>query len=315
MLVLFMPASSPMKEFARKPLNWEVSNKMIVDFHAHPEFKTSTELYSPDEFVAGMDKGGIDITCLYGNDQGDAGTCPPWRDGRWMGVPTNFDDEKVAAYCAGFPKRLIGFTSIHPDRYQPERKVERAIREFGMKALKIYPHAGFYPNDPRLTRTYDLCSDLGIPVVFHTGPKAVRWQSMKYDQPIHVDDVATNFPDLKIVMCHGGYPWTEEFIAVAYTNPNIWVDLTFMEIIEETFMVPALVETTVRRLVKLIGAKRLLWGSEGPYMTLPLYGQHDPGNYQVSQHKLVKRFDFLTPNDQADILGNNAARLLGLTDV
>jgi predicted TIM-barrel fold metal-dependent hydrolase len=285
---------------------------MIVDFHAHPEFKTKGVIYSPDEFVAGMDRGGIDVTCLFGNDQADPGSCPAWRDERFMAVGPNFSDEELAAFCAHYPKRLIGFTSINPDRYQPERKVERAVKEFGMRAVKLYPHSGFYPNDPRLTRTYDFCSRQGIPVVIHTGPKAVRWQWMKYNQPIFVDEIATNFPDLKIVMCHGGYPWTEEFMAVVYTNPNIWVDLTFMERIEETFMLPGLVENTVRRLVKLIGAGRLLWGSEGPYMDLPLYGKQDPSNYQVSQDKLVRRFDFLDQEDKAGILGNNAACLLGL---
>jgi uncharacterized protein len=290
----------------------EKSNEMIVDFHAHPEFKTKGVIYSPDEFVAGMDQGGIDVTCLFGNDQSDPGSCPPWRDERFMAVATNFSDEELSAFCAHYPKRLVGFTSIHPDRYQPERKVERAIKQFGMKAVKLYPHSGFYPNDPRLYLTYELCSNLGMPVVIHTGPKAVRWQWMKYNQPIFVDDIATKFPDLKIVMCHGGYPWTEEFIAVAYTNPNIWVDLTFMEMIEDTFLVPGLVENTVRRLVKLIGAGRLLWGSEGPYMTLPFYGQHDPTYYRISQDRLVRRFDFLSDEDKSGILGGNAARLLGL---
>jgi predicted TIM-barrel fold metal-dependent hydrolase len=285
---------------------------MIIDFHAHPDFKTLSELYSPDEFVAGMDQGGIDITCLFGNDQADPGACPPWRDERYMAVPTNFSEEELAAFCGHYPERLVGFTSINPNRYQPECKVERAIKEFGMKAVKLYPHSGFYPNDPRLTRTYELCSRMGIPVVIHTGMKAVRWQWMKYNQPIYVDDIATNFPDLNIVMCHGGYPWTEEFIAVVYTNPNIWVDLTFLERIEETFKLPGLTENTIHRLVKLIGAQRLLWGSEGPYMNLPLYGSHDPSNYQVSQYKLVKRFGFLSEEDKADILGNNAARLLKL---
>ncbi len=283
---------------------------MIIDFHAHPEFKPSGELYSPEEFVAGMDQGGIDKTCLFGNDQADPGSCPPWRDKRYMAFPTNISDEELYAYCHQFPNRIIGFTSINPNRYQPERKVEKAIREYGMKAVKLYPHSGFFANDARLTRTYELCSRLDTPVVIHTGMKAVRWQWMKYNQPIYVDDIATNFPDLNIVMCHGGYPWMEEFISVVYTNPNIWVDLTFMERIEETFDLPGLVENTVRRLVKLIGAQRLLWGSEGPYLTLPLYGSHDPSNYQISQLKLVKRFDFLSESDKADILGNNAARLL-----
>jgi predicted TIM-barrel fold metal-dependent hydrolase len=285
---------------------------MIIDFHAHPDFKTPSELYSPHEFVAGMDQGSVDVTCLFGNDQADPGSCPPWRDERFMDVPTNFSDEELFAFCRHYPDRLIGFTSINPNRYQPERKVERAIKEFGMKAVKLYPHSGFFPNDSRLIRTYEVCSRLGIPVVIHTGMKAVRWQWMKYNQPIYVDEIATNFPDLNIVMCHGGYPWTEEFITVVYTNPNIWVDLTFLERIEDIFLLPGLAENIIRRLVKLIGAQRLLWGSEGPYMTLPLYGSHDPSNYQVSQYKLVKRFDFLSEKDKADILGNNAARLLKL---
>lgn len=285
---------------------------MIVDFHAHVDFKMPGKLYSPDEFIAGMDRGGVDITCVYGNDQADPGSCPAWRDKRFMAVPTNFSDEELAAFCTHYPERLIGFTSISPDRYQPERKVEQAIKEYGMKAVKLYPHSGFYPNDPRLARTYQLCSDLGVPVVIHTGPKAVRWQWMKYNQPIYVDDVATNFPDLKIVVCHGGYPWTEEFLSIVYVNPNIWVDLTFMDYIERAFRVPNYVENTVRRLVELIGSQRLLWGSEGPYMNLPLFGQHDPDYYRRSQDYLVRRFDFLSEDDKADILGRNASRLLGL---
>ncbi|MCL4559065.1 MAG: amidohydrolase family protein [Chloroflexi bacterium] len=229
-----------------------------------------------------------------------------------MAVPTNWADEDIAAFCASFPDWLVGFTSISAERYQPERKVRRAIEEFGLKGVKVYPHAGFYPNDPRLDRTYTLCESLGVPVVIHTGPKAVRWQWMKYNQPIYVDEVATKFPDLQIVMCHGGYPWVEEFIAVAYTNPNIWVDLTFMDVIEHTFKVPGLCENTIRRLAELIGSQRLLWGSEGPYMSLPLYGSHGPEYYGESQEYLVRRFAFFSAEDQADILGGNAARLLKL---
>ncbi|HOQ97266.1 MAG TPA: amidohydrolase family protein [Anaerolineae bacterium] len=285
---------------------------VIIDFHAHLEFKTPQRTYTAAEFVAGMNQGGIDKSVLFGNDQADAGGCPPWRDARAMAVPTNWSDEDVAAFCATAPERLIGLTSVNPNRYRPERKVERAIKEFGLRGVKLYPHSGFYPNDPRLDRVYDLCSHLHVPVVIHTGPKAVRWQWLKYNNPLYVDDVATNFPDLNIVMCHGGYPWTEAFTVVAYSNPNVWVDLTFMDYIERTFQVPGLVENTVHRLVCLVGPQRLLWGSEGPYMNLPLFGQHEPDYYARSQQYLVRRFDFLSEDDKAAILGRNAARLLGL---
>jgi predicted TIM-barrel fold metal-dependent hydrolase len=257
-----------------------------------------------------MENSGIDISVILGNDQADAGYKQPWVDSPIMAVPVNCSDEEVAFYCNQHPDRLIGFTSIHPDRYLPHKKVERAIKEFGMKGVKLYPHAGFYPNDPRLNEVYQKCIDYDIPVMIHTGIKALQWQSLKYNRPLYVDDVATNFPDLKIIMCHGGYPWVEEFIVVAYSNSNIWVDLTFLDIIEKVFKVNMLTENTVKRLNDLIGSERLIWGSEGPYFNLPLFGNHGPEYYNISQDFLVRRFDFLSETDKNNILGENAKRLL-----
>lgn len=198
---------------------------MIIDFHVHIDYKNVKEKYSADDIIKAMDNSGIGISVLLGNDQADAGYKQPWVDSAVMAEPVNFSDEELAVYCRQYPNRLMGFTSIHPDRYQPDKKIVRAINEFGMKGVKIYPHSGFYSNEPRLTKVYQKCIDFDIPVMIHTGIKALQWQSLKYNNPLYVDDIATNFPDLKIVMCHGGYPWVEEFIVVAYSNPNIWVDL------------------------------------------------------------------------------------------
>ena len=283
---------------------------MIIDFHVHIEYKSTDEKYTAREIVEAMDQGGIDISVLLGNDQADAGFNRPWADSSTMQVSVNCADEEIASYCSQYPDRLIGFTSIHPDRYQPHRKVERAVKEFGMKGVKLYPHSGFYPNDPELNLVYKKCVDLDIPVMMHTGIKAVQWQRLKYNNPLYVDDVAVNFPDLKIIMCHGGYPWVEEFMVVAYSNPNIWVDITFLDYIEHVYKKPGLTENTVERLVHLIGAERILWGTEGPYMDLPLFGKHGPDYYTQTQDYLVRRFDFLSEEDKQNILGNNAAKLL-----
>ena len=285
---------------------------MIIDFHTHVEYKAGGQKYSPAEFVRAMDQGGIDKSIVLGGDQADAGTKPPWADPAVMGAATNFDDEEVARFCAEYPDRLIPFGSIHPDRYRPDRKVHRAVKELGVKGIKLYPHSGFYPNDLRLTPVYEKCVELGVPVVIHTGIKAVCWQWMKYNRPIYVDDVATNFPELKVVMCHGGFPWVEEFLCVAYSNPNVYVDISFLDYIERTFKKDGLAEDTMRRLVGLVGAERLLWGTEGPYMDLPLFGSHGPEYYARSQEFLVRRFDFLSDNEKAAILGGNAAKLLEL---
>ena len=283
---------------------------MIIDFHVHIDYKNSTEKYTAREIIKAMEKAGIDISVILGCDQADAGYKQPWVDPSIIAAPVNCNDEEVASYCDKYPNKLIGFTSIHPDRYQLYKKVERAIKEFSMKGVKIYPHSGFYPNDKRLYSVYQMCIDYDIPAMIHTGIKAVSWQSLKYNNPVYVDDIAINFPDLKIIMCHCGYPWVEEFIVVAYSNSNIWVDLTFLDYIEKVFKVDKLTENTIKRLNDLIGSERLIWGSEGPYMNLPLFGSHGPEYYNKSQDFLVRRFNFLSDADKNNILGENAKKLL-----
>ncbi len=283
---------------------------MIIDFHVHIDYKKPGEKYSASDIINAMDSADIDVAVLLGNDQADAGFKRPWVDFSAMPVAVNCSDEEIASYCGQYPDRLIGFSSIHPDRYQPHRKLERAVKEFGIKGVKLYPHSGFYPNDKRLNLVFQKCVEFDIPVVVHTGIKAVSWQNLKYNRPVYVDDIATNFPDLKIVMCHGGYPWVEEFIVVTYSNPNIWVDITFLDYIEKVYEKPGLTENIIERLVNLIGPKRLIWGSEGPYMNLPLFGSHGPEYYAKSQDFLVRRFEFLSEEDKKNILGENARLLL-----
>ncbi|MDD5729239.1 MAG: amidohydrolase family protein [Victivallales bacterium] len=272
---------------------------MIIDAHTHVERKSGGAFYTPQEFVKAMDAGNIDISIVFGNDQD--------KMGKQLG--TEFTDAEIAAFCAKFPHRLRGISSVHPDHRNPKDKIRRAVEKFNLHGVKLYPHSGFYVNDRRLYPVYEYCENARIPVVIHTGIKAVRPQYMKYNSPIHADDVATDFPNLDIIMCHGGYPWTEEFLAVLGTNPNIHADISFLDYIERKFINPGLTENTMRRLVCLAGAERLLWGSEGPFMNLPLYGSHGPENYKRSQDFLVRRFDFLNAEDKKNILGENAGRL------
>lgn len=287
---------------------------MIVDAHVHVETRADGQLCPPDELLRAMDCGGISVSVLFGNDQGDAGNRPPWAE-QDIPVATRFSDEQVAAYCSAAPQRFIGVGSVHPERYRPEQKVRRAVEGLGLSGIKLYPHAGFTANDRRLYPVYEYCQSKGIPVIIHTGIKAVRWQHMKYNDPMNADDVATDFPRLPVVICHGGYPWVEAFMAVAATNDNVWVDLTFLEYLERRFLADGLTADTVRRLSAIIGSERLLWGSEGPYMNLPLYGSHGPEHYRECQDFLVNRFDFLSSADKENILGRNALRLFGRSDL
>lgn len=299
---------------------------MIVDSHVHIDYKADGSRYSPDEYVAIMDTAGVDISVVLGNDQADFGYKRPWtsqikgylkhatwhENSSFLPVVIDYPDEEVAEFCNSYPNRFVGIGSVHPDRYRPDLKVKRAIDDFGLKGIKLYPHSGFYPNDPRLDRVYEICVKRNVPVFFHTGIKALMSQRIKFNNPIYIDDVASQFPDLKIVMLHGGYPWTKEFLTVLYSNPNTWADISFMDYIEKTFFEDGLVEKTIKALVNLVGPKRIFWGSEGPFLNLPMFGKHGPEYIKQSQDYLVNRFDFLTAEDKKNILGINVSELLNL---
>jgi predicted TIM-barrel fold metal-dependent hydrolase len=281
---------------------------MVIDSHVHIERKSEGCFYSAQEIVNEMDTAGIDVSIIYGNDQASAGTCPSWAQDEIV-TATDFSDEDVAEFCSHNPDRFIGIGSVHPDRYRPERKARNAVENLGLRGVKLYPHSGFYSNDVKLYPMYAYCQEKGVPVIIHTGIKAVRWQHMKYNNPLYIDDVATDFPGLNIIMCHGGYPWTEEFFAVIGTNKNVCVDITFLDYIEKRFSIKNHVKNTMGRLFSVIGSKRLIWGTEGPVMNLPIYGTHNREYYKRSQEYLVQRFEFFSEEDRQNILGENARRL------
>lgn len=139
------------------------------------------------------------------------------------GLITN---DEVAGFVAQYPERLVGVASV--DLRRPVvavRELRRAVRELGMRALRIVPWLwGLPPNDRRYYPLYVECIELGIPFctqVGHTGPL----RTSETGRPIpYLDDVALEFPDLTIVGGHIGYPWTAEMIALATKYPNVYID-------------------------------------------------------------------------------------------
>ena len=93
--------------------------------------------------------------------------------------------------------------------------------------MKLYPtYNFFYPNDPMLYPLYEAAQELGLPVMFHTGLSVFKGSRLKYGDPIFYDDIAVDFPDLKIVMCHGGRDcWYKEAVTVARLHENVYIDV------------------------------------------------------------------------------------------
>jgi predicted TIM-barrel fold metal-dependent hydrolase len=138
------------------------------------------------------------------------------------------DNEFVVKFCRE-SKSLIPFASINPvTDTNPVRTVVKLIRDSGMKGLKLLPpYQHFYPNDAKLYPLYEKAQELGIPVNFHTGTSVFKNARLKYANPLYLDDIATDFPDLTIVQAHGGRGfWYDVAFFLAKRHKNVYIDVT-----------------------------------------------------------------------------------------
>jgi len=126
------------------------------------------------------------------------------------------------------PKRFRFVANINPHLHYPATaELERQI-ELGAVGLKIHPvHGGFDPSDFDLYPAYALCEHLGMPVIFHTGMSIFPGAMNQYAAPELVGPVARDFPELRIVLAHGGRPWWYTTAASqALGRPNTWIEIS-----------------------------------------------------------------------------------------
>jgi uncharacterized protein len=140
----------------------------------------------------------------------------------------NVRTETVLDICAQVPDFFIPFASVHPllDP-EPADLLARYVQR-GVRGLKLYPSYQFYyPNDRRIYPLYEVCSSAGIPLLLHIGSSVIPGTRLKYCDPIHLDDVAVDFPKLDIVMAHGGRGfWYDKCEFLASHFPNVHIDVT-----------------------------------------------------------------------------------------
>ncbi|NMA17283.1 MAG: amidohydrolase family protein [Clostridiaceae bacterium] len=127
--------------------------------------------------------------------------------------------------------KVYSLFGIDPRRPGGIKMFEKAVKEWGAIGLSFWPIAGFYANDPICYAYYQKCIDLDVPVTIHTGAQHASGLLNKYGDPIHVEEIARDLPDLKIIMCHTGfdkYPsdwFWEKAVIVASCKPNVYVDV------------------------------------------------------------------------------------------
>ncbi len=139
----------------------------------------------------------------------------------------NVPNEYVAEYVDKFPDKLIGFCCIDPNQPDATAELKKCIQDLHMKGLKISPiYQNFDPNSDRAYKLFELAQELEIPVLIHQATTFIRRAPLKYAYPSLLDDVATNFSDLKIILAHLGHPWEDEAIVLVRKHPNVWADIS-----------------------------------------------------------------------------------------
>ena len=140
----------------------------------------------------------------------------------------NVRTDDVLAWCARAPDVLLPFASVDPNSdADPAALLERYVKQ-GARGLKLYPsYQYFYPDERRLYALYEICQAAQIPLLLHIGSSVIAGTRIRYCDPIHLDDVAVDFPNLAIVMAHGGRGfWTERCAFMAAHFRNVYIDVT-----------------------------------------------------------------------------------------
>ena len=209
-------------------------------------------------------------------------------------------NEEIAELAHKHSDVAIPFASINPHRGKEGVAAAKGlIRDYKVKGFKFHPsEQDFFPNDRMAYPLYEAIAEAKLPALFHTGQTGVGAGTpggggirLKYSNPMLLDDVAADFPDMPIVLAHPSFPWQEEALSVATHKPQVYIDLSGWS---PKYFPPILVQYA-NTLLK----DKILFGTDYPVM---------------SPERWIADFDKLPikPEVRPLILKENAARLLGL---
>jgi uncharacterized protein len=144
-------------------------------------------------------------------------------------------NEEIAEAAANNSDMMMAFASIDPHKGKMgAREARRLITEYGVRGFKFHPTVqAYHPYDKMAWPIYEVIAEYHLPAIFHTGHSGIGsgmrcggGLRMEYSNPMHLDDVAIDFPDMQIVMAHPSFPWQDEALSVATHKPNVWLDLS-----------------------------------------------------------------------------------------
>jgi predicted TIM-barrel fold metal-dependent hydrolase len=216
------------------------------------------------------------------------------------GASRRITNEEIAELAHQNSDVAIPFASVNPHRgAEGVRLARKLIFEYGVKGFKFHPSVqAFYPNDRMAYPLYEAIAEAKLPALFHTGQTGVGAGApgggglrLKYSNPMLLDDVAADFPDMPIILAHPSFPWQEEALSVATHKPQVYIDLSGWS---PKYFPPILVQYA-NTLLK----DKILFGSDYPVI--------DPERWVAEFDKLP-----IKPEVRPLIMKLNAARLLRL---
>lgn len=236
---------------------------------------------SVEELLAEMDEVGVERVVLL--------AMKIWsqRDHQLM---TKGNIEPVAEAVKAANGRIIGGAGYNPFRIEESlAEIETAVKEFGFKYVWFHPISfGMRPDDRRCYPLYAKCNELGIPVGMQTGHSAEPLTS-EPGHPMCADNVAIEFPNLKIILTHTGWPWIDEWCSMIWKHPNVYGMLN-------AYFPSAYERATVKFMNSSRGRSKILSGSHGfglprwktEFMDLPV---SDDTKMRVLRQNPIKVFD------------------------
>jgi hypothetical protein len=282
----------------------DTSNLVAIDVHTHVHGAPRTGA-SAGEGIEAMKQ-------YFGSDQVAAdlpGMAAYYRERNMAAVvfgvdvkdrPMAVPNDELLEETAQYEDVFIPFVSIDPNRgAEGIAEAERLVATGRVRGFKFHPSLqAFHPNDRMAYPLYDLIQASGVPALFHTGHTGVGANirggggiRLRFSNPMDVDDVAVDFPDMPIVLAHPSFPWQDEAISVALHKPQVHIDLSGWS--------PKYFPANLIQYANTLLRTKVLFGSDYPMIT---------------PDKWLAAFDEAGFRDEVRplILKENAIRLLGL---
>ncbi|MFO7772871.1 MAG: amidohydrolase family protein [Dehalococcoidia bacterium] len=277
---------APLREYMDPDYAREILPKSYIRGYVstYKEMRMFTEITVTD-LLASMDQGDVDKAVLQAE----------WSIGDYRR-----QNDAVYRIVKDYPDRFVaGYLCINPlENDDMADVVKSEVDKRGFKGVNIQSWAyRMRCNDKRFYPVYETCVELGIPVTIHSSINFTVDRSIDYSRPIYLDEVACDFPELIIVANHGGWPWVNELVAVAWRHPNVFIEIGAVS-------------------PKYIGTSGTGWEPLLVYGNSLLQDRVLFATNGMLPHKrCVEELQALPLKDSVKEkwLGRNAARLLGLT--